>query len=466
MNIIEALSDRNLFGGLSVFHDLTTWRPWLVFLSAIYGLPLSPEDQQIFCQHTGRSVYTPRPGGYPETIACIGRQSGKTRIAGTILGYEAIRPTESDGTNLYAVAICQDQRSSLRTLFSYACAPFEQIPLLTDMVSSQMRESLALDNGCTLAAYPCRPAAVRGIRARVVVLDELAFYRTSENFPVDQEMLRAVRPCVATTGGKIIILSSPYGQSGVLFELHRKYYGHDDSDTLVWQASAPEMNCTLPADYLTRMQQDDPEAYASEVLGQFRAGVSAFLDPAAIAACVAEGVREVPPAHRVTYSAFADVSGGRHDRFVVAVGHCRGELAVLDAFRAWTPPFNPAGVIEEACEFLRRYRIVSISGDRYAGEFVAEQFRKHGITYQASEWDRSGIYMELQPLLNAGRVSLLDQPELLRELRGLERRRGHAGKDRIDHGSGGKDDIANAVSGVIVMAATQQAVSNEYGGIF
>src|SRR5215471_3827534 len=34
--------------------------------------------------------------------------------------------------------------------------PFEQIQLLTDMVSSQMRESLALDNGCTLAAYPCR----------------------------------------------------------------------------------------------------------------------------------------------------------------------------------------------------------------------------------------------------------------------------------------------------------------------
>src|SRR5262249_57990630 len=43
----------------------------------------------------------------------------------------------------------------------------------TDMVSSQMRESLALDNGCTLAAYPCRPAAVRGIRARVVSFNNI-----------------------------------------------------------------------------------------------------------------------------------------------------------------------------------------------------------------------------------------------------------------------------------------------------
>jgi hypothetical protein len=177
-------------------------------------------------------------------------------------------------------------------------------------------------------------------------------------------------------------------------------------------------------------------------------------------------VLEVPPASGTTYSAFADVSGGRHDRFVVAVGHCRGELVVLDAFRAWTPPFNPAEVIAESCEFLRRYKIRSISGDRYAGEFVAEQFRKHGIEYSASEWDRSGIYMELQPLLNAGRVALLDQPELLKELRGLERRRGHSGKDRIDHRVGARDDISNAASGAIVTAATYQATCNSYGGIF
>src|SRR5262249_13188099 len=34
-------------------------------------------------------------------------------------------------------------------------------------------ESLALDNGCTLAAYPCRPAAVRGIRARIVSFNNI-----------------------------------------------------------------------------------------------------------------------------------------------------------------------------------------------------------------------------------------------------------------------------------------------------
>src|SRR5215813_8933014 len=39
---------------------------------------------------------------------------------------------------------------------SYACAPYEQIQLPRDTVSSQMRESQALNNCCILAAYPCR----------------------------------------------------------------------------------------------------------------------------------------------------------------------------------------------------------------------------------------------------------------------------------------------------------------------
>src|SRR5688572_26279035 len=93
LTIIDALLDRALFGGLPAFRDLTTWRAWLVFLAAVYGLALSnlrpvglPEDEalRIFQHHTGRSIYHPPSGGYPENICVVGRQSGKTRIAGAI----------------------------------------------------------------------------------------------------------------------------------------------------------------------------------------------------------------------------------------------------------------------------------------------------------------------------------------------------------------------------------------------
>jgi len=328
------------------------------------------------------------------------------------------------------------------------------VAVLKQSVAALRAETIALASGCVLAVYPCRPAAVRGIRARVAVIDELAFFRSSEGSAIDAEMLRAVRPCLATTGGRLIVLSSPYAQAGALYDLHRRHFGRDDSDVLVWQATAPDMNPMLPADYLRRMALDDPEAYRSEVLGEFRAGLTTFLDPDVLAACVAAGVRERAPAQGVSYTAFVDPSGGRADAFTLAVAHREGEHGVLDVCRAWRPPFNPAGVIAEAADVLRAYRIGTVTGDRYAGEFPAEQFRVHGVTYQPSERDRSALYLEVLPLLQAGRVVLLDNHELLRELRGLERRSGTSGRDRVDHAPGAHDDRANAAAGALVLTAS------------
>src|SRR5262249_43568362 len=182
------------------------------------------------------------------------------------------------------------------------------------------------------------------------------------------EALRALRPTLATTGGRLVILSSPYGQSGALWDLHRRHFGRDDAPTLVWQASALTMHPDLPADYLARMEQDDPEAFRSEVLGEFRAGLSTLLDPEAIGACVVPGRRELPPAEGVRYEAFVDPSGGRADAFTVAIGHRDGERAVVDLLRGWRAPFNPSGVVEEAAELLRGYRVSRVTGDRFAGE--------------------------------------------------------------------------------------------------
>ncbi len=334
--------------------------------------------------------------------------------------------------------------------------------MLAQVVANTTADTLALTNACTLAAYPARPAAVRGLRARVVVLDELAFYRATDNTPNDAEMLRAVRPCLATTGGKLFILSSPYAQSGALYDLHRKHFGRNDSSVLVWQASAPDMNPTLSADYLQRMAADDPEAYRSEVLGEFRAGVSTFLDPEVVATSVETGVRERPPRPGIAYVAFDDpASGSGADAWTKAIAHREGDRVVLDVLRTWLPKFNPSGVIAESAALSKAYGLHTTTGDRYAPGFVLEGFRAHGIAYALSTQDRSTLYLELLPLLNAGRVRLLDLPDLLRELRGLERRRGTAGRDRVDHapGAGHHDDRANSCAGACVLAAGRDATA-------
>jgi hypothetical protein len=214
------------------------------------------------------------------------------------------------------------------------------------------------------------------------------------------------------------------------------------------------MNPTLPADYLARMAQDDPEAYRSEVLGEFRSGVSTFFDADAIEGCVEHGTRERPRMSGLGYVSFDDpASGSGADAWTKAIAHREGDRVVLDILRTWLPPFNPSGVVAESAALSKAFGLHATTGDRFAAGFVLEAFRACGVTYTPSPLDRSALYLELLPLVNAERVRLLDVPELLRELRGLERRRGLAGRDRIDHRPGQHDDRSNAAAGALVLAA-------------
>ncbi len=461
VDIITFRHDSQLLGGLP--HMRTPATQWAsdTFLSAVYGgRPLDDEELELFRRCTGRQ--TARIGGYAEAVLVTGRQAGKSQVAGDVVAFEAATaPRDGSAEGTYALLVAQDQRGAQRAVFRYASAPFDRVPMLERTVIARTADTLALDNGVTIAAYPCRPAAIRGIRARVAVVDELAYFRSSDGNPADTEVLRAVRPTLATTGGKLIILSSPYSQTGALWDLHRQHYGRDESSTLVWVASAPTMNPTLPADYLERMRTDDPEAYRSEVLGEFRSGIASFIaDPDALDACVTDR-RELLPAPGVEYKAFADISGGQRDASVLAVAHAEGQRAVVDCVRAWPAPHNPEAIIADAAALALSYRCRHVTGDRYAGQFPAQAFMRHGVGYRISDLDRSSLYVELLPkiLAGPGALELPNDAALMRELRGLERRRGFAGKDRIDHRPGSHDDRANAVAGVVYLVAGRRRVS-------
>lgn len=462
-NIVEALADPGLFG--AQFPDLDTWKPWIAFHKALYGLEMDANELTIFRRHTGR--HKPRDGGYQEACMIVGRQSGKTYSAATIAVYEAARAVLSGERGLYVPLIAQDMRGAQRALFGYVTEAVDRSPALCRIVTRKTATEIELDGRVTIGVYPCRPASVRGIRAACVLIDELAFFTATDGRPTDQEMLQAARPATATTNGRVVILSSPYAQAGALFELHRQHYGKEDSATLIWQASAPDMNPMLTNDYLQRMEHTDPEAYRAEVLGEFRAGISTFLDPDALAEVVATGIRERAPQDMIEYHGFVDAaSGSGKDSFACGIAHKEGDQAILDCIRHWQPPFNPNGVIAEVADLLKSYRIGTARGDRYAPGFVAEGFRANGINYQPADKVTSDIYLELLPLVNSGSASLLDDPRLLRELRGLERRRGTAGRDKVDHRRGAHDDVAVAAAGALVTSRgrhTPKAVFSTYG---
>src|SRR5215469_11246572 len=50
------------------------------------------------------------------------------------------------------------------------------------------------------------------------------------------------------------------------------------------------------------------------------------------------------------------------------IAHVEQDRATLDLLRAWSPPFNPSGVITECAEILKPYRATSLTGDRHSAE--------------------------------------------------------------------------------------------------
>lgn len=447
-SMLDALEDKRLLGGLACFEDRSTWRSWIVFEKARLGLPLDADELVVFRRHTEREA--PRPGGYPVALAVTGRQCGKTRWLATGAAFAAATAgPKAAGTFVSLVA--QDLRGAQRAALSYVKEVFA-LPVFRQEVVRETQGTVELRSGVTVAVYPCRPSATRGVRNLSAFMDEAAHFISTEGRATDVEMYRALMPTLLTTAGRLVIATSPYAMTGLVSDIYVKHWGRDDSDVLVWQADSHSMNPGLDLAALQRMRDEDPDGAESEVEGRFRRGISMLLDPEAIAACVARGTRERAPERGRDYVAFADAaSGSGKDSFAVSIAH-RDVEAVLDVVRAWKPPFNPSGVIAEAADLLRRYGLREVTGDRYAPGFVSEGFRANGITYRPSERSKSELFLELVPAINAERAVLLDDSQLLRELRGLERRRGSSGRDRVEKRAGSHDDVANAAAGALVLA--------------
>src|SRR6476661_5513004 len=170
-----------------------------------------------------------------------------------------------------------------------------------------------------------------------------------------------------------------------------------------------------------------------------------------VEACTGD-YREMLPAASNFYRAFTDPSGGSDDSFALAISHKSEDRIIIDAIREARPPFSPDAVVDDFAALLKSYRVSRVTGDRYAGEFPRELFRKHGIAYDLAKQTKSELFRDLLPLLNSGRIVLPRNDRLLGQIVGLERRTSAVGRDTISHPDRGDDDVANAVAGVAALS--------------
>lgn len=152
----------------------------------------------------------------------------------------------------------------------------------------------------------------------------------------------------------------------------------------------------------------------------------------------------------IRYGAGADPCGGGADEFAWGIVHREGDRVIVDLIAArgkkGRQPFDLDGAVRDCCADLKQYGLRECVGDRYAGGWVIEAFARQGLVYRHSERNKSDLYLDVLPLITAGRLEVPNDPELIRQMKLLERRRGSQGKDMVDHPQGGHDDRVNALA--------------------
>jgi hypothetical protein len=428
---------------------------WMrTLLIAASGEPLTADEMLIFTEVTGRTVMPTEPCAELWIIA--GRRSGKSRIIATICAYLAacvdyrhvLGPGERGILPVLAASTLQ-----ARTVFNFVTGIFEQVPRFAALVENVTSDTVSLKTRVDIQIRPASFRTIRGFSSIAAIAEEFSMWQSDEfgSRNADKEILAAVRPSLATTGGPLFAIGSPHARRGETWKVFNKHFGRAGGpEILVANGPTRTFNPTIKQSIIDRAYAHDPAVAASEWGGQFRNDLESYVAPEVVDACTARGIviRAYEPQYR--YIAHADPSGGGADSFTLCIGHREGDAAVVD-YLLEDRGGKPLDAVARCAEALRQYGLYEVSGDKYAAGFVVDGFAQNGIRYDKAEMTTSEFFAGLLPILNSGKVLLLDNKRLAAQLCALERRTNRAGgKDTIGHPVGGHDDLAASVAGLAV----------------
>jgi hypothetical protein len=326
----KALTSPDLFESLLAGDS---WSARRCVLIAAMGEPLTATERELFQKLSGRQH---EPGQrVDELVAVVARRGGKSRAASILTADIAACCTHNGlapGEKPRVLCLAQN-REQAAVVLQYVEGIFQEVPLLTPMVVNRTAESITLRNGITIEVRSASFRGLRGVTSVAVIADETAFWYSEDSGSTnsDAEILGAVRPSLATTGGPLIIISSPHGKSGELYAAFKDHFGEKgDPRILVVNGPTRDFNPLLPQEVVDRALARDYELNKAEYLGQFRDDITNFVNRDILERAVVPSRFELQPVHGVKYNGFIDAAGGTgRDSFTAAVAHRTPEGKVV-----------------------------------------------------------------------------------------------------------------------------------------
>jgi hypothetical protein len=140
----------------------------------------------------------------PRVLLNCARQSGKSTMAGIIALHQALwRPSS-------LVLILAPAVRQAKELFSKVATAYQTLGHIFP-TDSYRKMGMELANGSRIEALPGTEKTIRGFSGVDLLL-------VDEASRVSDDLYYAVRPMLAISGGRLMLLSTPYGKRGVFFE--------------------------------------------------------------------------------------------------------------------------------------------------------------------------------------------------------------------------------------------------------
>ena len=201
---------------------------------------------------------------------CSGRQVGKSTIISIKAGDYALK-----NPNKTIMIVASVERQAL-LLFEKVLSYIHETDkkMIKTKADKPTKHTLKLTNGSIIH---CLPTGVSGYGIRGYTIDQL--YADEAAF-IPEDVWTAVTPMLATTGGDIILLSTPHGKEGYFYRSTR------DKNFTHFHLSS-EQCARVPKEFLeAEKERMSKREYAQEYLGMFQDDIAQFFPDKLIKECM------------------------------------------------------------------------------------------------------------------------------------------------------------------------------------
>jgi hypothetical protein len=389
---------------------------------------------------------------------CAGARSGKTRLAALRLLHLALTvPLDqlARGEAAFA-AIVAPKLALARQALAFIRGALDALPALKRMVSADNADSLTIRRGAQAVTIEAVAAGRggAGLRGRWFVgalLDESAFFRDESSGVVnDAALYDAVAPRILR-GGQVIVQSTPWARSGLLYDLWRCNWANP---TTALAVHAPTRLLRSDPDVLaivSREEQRDPENALVEYGAQWgAASAGRWLSEEDLARAVRPAIAPARPGDSV--AAGGDLGFVRNSAALAVLAGSPGAWRLAHV-REWRPaegkPLAPSVVCRELVADLQEHGCPGVTVDQHYRESLRELAEADALTLSDAPAPAEA-WAVVRTLLREGRLQLPDHPLLLNQLRGVCGRLASGGSVQITlprTPDGRHGDLAAALAG-------------------